>query len=539
MSLIPRRFRPFTALLLLVLPAALAGLGAGLPSAASASVISVVPNRPVFSPNADGQLDDVTVVWVVSPAAESILVRIWPEPRDSAFQAPVRVFTFGPTAVSGSVIWDGRDGLGALLPDSLYRIQARVLAADGDTVGAALAVTVRLDTTAPPEPTFDDGFDGSRVVVDDLTLTGSAPQAEFVYLFADGMPVDTVRIATTDPAFEFERTLVTGVNSFALQSIDRGANRSVLGPPILVTYANAADLAFLRVVPFEHSPNGDGVADTLRLTTSLDAPTTRLRVEIRATVPPLTGAFADTSTLYALHDGPADAGEHVYTWDGRDSSGTVVADGNWFGYARADSIDGVGNPIPGRPIHTRFVVDTTPPSTPVLDAGIATLTTHNTITLSGNATGADTVHVERGGGVVARPTGPRFSTTVNLLLGSNAFTFRGVDRAGNRSAPSAPFVVVYEEPVGFFAPERFRAGDRIELNLGKTARAVRLDIFDLTGRRVRTLQQNQLGRNYEFPWNVQDDTGRTVGDGPYVIKAQIAYEDGSNQTASGAVVVAK
>ena len=153
--------------------------------------------------------------------------------------------------------------------------------------------------------------------------------------------------------------------------------------------------------------------------------------------------------------------------------------------------------------------------------------------------GSDTVYVAKGGSIFARVTAPRWTATGNLTLGDNPFSFRAVDRAGNRSDFSAPFVVTYTEPIGFHAPERFRATDVFDLNVTKTARAVRLDLYDLRGRRVRTIAVNQLNQRYELPWNLKDDAGNTVGDGPYVARATVTYEDGSSTVTTAAVVVAK
>ena len=56
---------------------------------------------------------------------------------------------------------------------------------------------------------------------------------------------------------------------------------------------------------------------------------------------------------------------------------------------------------------------------------------------------------------------------------------------------------------------------------------------------LRTLAVNQLNQRYELPWNVKDDAGNTVGDGPYVARASVTYEDGTSTIQTAAVVVAK
>ncbi len=536
MSLTPRRFAA-PALVFLTVCALLAPGGS-----AEAGVLGLAVDNPTFSPNADGQLETVVAGWVVSPDFDSLRVSIWSEPRDSVRQAPLRRFLFGP-GVAGryTVTWDGRDSAGVALPDSLYRIQVLELTADGDTVGAPAEVTTHLDLRAPRDPFFDKGFDGLTVTDEDLTLTGFAPDAEKVFLYEGGIQTATLPVSSQDGTFEFDARLAVGVNTFALQSIDRGLNRSPLMPAITVTYANTADIGFLRVTPFESSPNADGFLDTVKVLIALDAPTTRLRVEIRESNPPLTGTqFADSvNSIDTLFDGPAPAGDHEFYWFGRDSMDVAVADGSWWAFAQAESAGAGGQPLPGRKVFTRFVIDNTAPAVPVPDAGTVTETSRNFVLLQGNTPGADSIYVARGGTVLSRITGPRWSTSPNLILGDNTFTFRAVDRAGNRSAFGSPFVVTYSEPVGFHAPERFRATDVFDINVSKTARAVQIDLYDLRGRRVRTLLVNQLNQRFELPWNVKDDAGNTVGDGPYVARATVTYEDGTSSVTTAAVVVAK
>jgi flagellar hook assembly protein FlgD len=294
-------------------------------------------------------------------------------------------------------------------------------------------------------------------------------------------------------------------------------------------------------VPFEFSPNADGVLDTVRASVSLDAATTRLIVQVRAAVPILIGdRLADSlQWIRTLHNAPAAEGEHLFPWDGRDSTGTEMGSGSWYFFAQAESADVSGAPVPGRRVFSRFVLDREPPAIPLVVTTPPARTTRNTGTFTGTALGADSVHVFRGGALVARVTAPNWSTLVSLTLGANQFTFEAVERSGNHSARSASVTILYEEPLGLHAPERFRANDVFDVNLARAGRSVRLDLYELGGRRVRTLVANQPGDRYELPWNLRDDEGRTVGDGPYVARVTVTYLDGGSETKSGAVVVAK
>ena len=511
------------------------------PGTAEAALSSIRVDRGAFSPDGNGVRDSVRISWTVSPAAESLRVEIRPSLQGS--NGPlIRAVAYGPLpAGTYGFTWDGRDTLGAIAPEVQYTLFVIELTAAGGSVpnglGAAASV---LDLTPPAVPTFDDLLDGFDTTTPDLTVTGFAPGADTAVVFANGFAADTVRVASADSSFASELALVEGPNTIAVQGFDRAGNASGLSTAVTATYRNTPDLRSVRVSPFEFSPNNDGRADTTRLSLTIDAPTTRLRVEVRPSVPYLTGTtLADTSAILRLYDAPIAAGDHAFPWTGLDSTGTAVPDGNWFFYVQAESAGVDGAPHPGRRVSARTVIDRVAPPVPAPDPGTPTSASRNRITLAGNTPGADSVLVAKSGVVFARVPGARWTTEATLTLGANSFTFEGVDRAGNRSGVSPPFVVTYEEPVGIHAPERFRAGDVFDVNVTKTARAVRIDLYELSGRRVRTLSVNQLNQRYELAWNLLDDLGRTVGDGPYVARTTVTYEDGTSSTSTAAVVVAK
>lgn len=541
MSLIPRRLAALAPACLLVLAFALAGFPgpwAG-PGIADAALSNVRVDRPAFSPNGDGVRDSVRISWSDTLAAESLRVEIRPSLQGSVL---IRSVAYGPLPPgSYGFTWDGRDSLGAIAPEAQYTIFVIELTSTGSAVpnglGAAASI---LDLTPPPVPTIDEPLAGFDTTSAQLPVSGFAPGADSVVVYANGFPADSARVSAADNSFAAAVPLVEGPNTVAVLGYDRAGNFSGLSTAVAGTYRNTPDLTLVRAAPFEFSPNNDGRIDTTRLSLRIDVATTRLRVEVRPSVPYLTGTtLADTVAVVRLHDQPIAAGDHVFPWTGLDSTGTAVPDGNWYFYVQAESAGVDGTPHPGRRVTARMVVDRTAPPVPAPDAGTPTRTTRNRITLAGNTPGADSVLVARGGVVVARPTGARWSAEVSLVLGDNSFTFEAVDRAGNRSAISPPFVVTYEEPIGFHAPERFRAGDVFDVNVTRTARSVRIDLYELSGRRVRTLTVNQLNQRYELEWNLLDDLGRTVGDGPYVARATVSYEDGTTSISTAAVVVAK
>ncbi len=522
-----------------------AGLVAAGPSLSAVSNVRV--DGGSFSPNGDGVHDLVRILWSASTPPESLRVEIRPSAQGTS--GPwVRAFALGPRpAGPDEVSWDGRNDAAAPLPEGPYvALVLELTAAGAPVAGSAGTALVTIDITAPPVPAILEGFDGRDTTASSLAAAGIAPGADSVVVFSGGVPIDTVRVSSTDSSFKATAPLIEGPNAIAAQSFDRAGNRSPLSPAVTVTYRNTADITVFAARPFVSSPNGDGVLDSVRIQLRLDAPTTRLVVQVREAVPYLTGSsFADSlDWIRILHDGPLPAGDHFFDWDGRDSTGTAVPDGFWFYFAQAESANAAGNPFPGLRKYTFSLLDRTAPSVPVPSPPPPARTTRNSATFTGIPVGtaqvADTVLVWRGGTVVGRDVDKaRWSITAPLVLGDNTFTLEGADRGGNRSPMSAPITILYEEPLGFHAPERFRATDVFDVNVTRTARSVRIDLHDMGGRRVRTLLVDQLGQRYELPWNLQDDRGITVGDGPYVARVTVTYDDGVVETKSGAIVVAK
>ncbi|MEO6463048.1 MAG: FlgD immunoglobulin-like domain containing protein [Candidatus Eisenbacteria bacterium] len=512
-----------------------------------AAISNIRVDGPFFSPNGDGVHDLARIQWSASTPPESIRVEIRPSAQGTS--GPwVRAFALGPRpAGPDEVTWDGLSDSAAVLPEGPYVVLVIELTAAGTRVaGSAGTALITIDITPPPVPSILEGFEGRDTTSATLAVLGIARNADSVVVFSGGVPVDTVRVSSTDASFAATAPLIEGPNAIAAQSFDRAGNRSPLSPAVTVFYRNTATITVFVARPFVTSPNGDGVLDSARVLLHLDAPTTRLSVQVREAVPYLTGTtFADSlEWVRILHDGPLPAGEYSFGWDGRDSTGTAVPDGTWWFFAQAESADAAGNPLPGQREFTFFVLDRLAPSIPVPSPAPPPRTTRNSVTFTGVPVGtsevADTVLVWRGGTVVGRDVNKaRWSITVPLVLGDNTFTLEGADRAGNRSPMGPPITILYEEPLGFHAPERFRAGDVFDVNVARTARSVRIDLYDLDGRRVRTLLIEQPGQRYELPWDLRDDRGITLGDGPYVARVTVTYDDGVVETRSGAIVAAK
>src|SRR5262245_13389658 len=231
-----------------------------LPPRPAAAAVSHLRVRPTaFSPNGDNLRDLAMVRWdVVADPAACILLTF--QKGTDRIQ-----FDLGPRAVGpDSLAWDGLDSLAAVMPDGLYSV---ILEERDDTCGVVRSVgsvTLTLDVTAPPIPTYDTP--DTLVTKPAFKIQGEAAGADSVALFLGGVPVDTVQTTGVAPdlSYLFDVVLTEGHNSYSVQAWDRAGNFSPQATARDYVYQNTPDIGPVSVVPLAFSPNADGRSDTTR-----------------------------------------------------------------------------------------------------------------------------------------------------------------------------------------------------------------------------------------------------------------------------------
>jgi hypothetical protein len=189
--------------------------------------------------------------------------------------------------------------------------------------------------------------------------------------------------------------------------------------------------------------------------------------------------------------------------------------------------DNAGNQL----VRSRFfAVDSLPPPPPALDPLPATVDRPR-VAVAGTAADAESVLISLDGAVRSRLRvlgGGRFEITLqNLGLGSHDLSAVSQDRSLNRSLASRTLSFVYQEPMGAVLPERFLSGSFIQVNLVRPARSVSVKIYTLHGRLVRSFEDRSATLFHEFGWDLNDDDGRAVGSGPYVVRVMAEQDDGT------------
>jgi flagellar hook assembly protein FlgD len=515
-------------------------LSAPRPAAADLGNLRVRPTA--FSPNGDGVKDTATIRWdVLNQPAACLLLTIQKGPNRVRFNLGAR-----PVGAD-SLTWDGKDSLGVVLPDTLYTVLLQEF--DTTCAGQPLAgpsVSLLLDTTAPPLPTYDTP--DTLVTRPALKIQGDAVAADSVALFLGGVPVDTVQTTGAAPnlRYTFDVVLAEGHNSYSVQSWDRSGNSSAQATARDYVYQNTPDVTASQASPLVFSPNGDGRADSTRFTFNLDAATSRLNVQVRRGEAPSGGGIDATVPVTLLYDGPASAGPQAFTWDGRDSAGTITSDGDYVFVARPDSVAPDGSPIPGvRQFYRKVTLDNSAPTAPYVDPVPGPTTFRTQVELNVWNTLADSLRIFRDGVLLrTAEVEPSLSPhaavfAVPLHTGQNLIHFQAVDEAGNVSGLSATYTVDYETPLGFHAPEKFRKGDAFGVNLSSSASSVVIDLYTLRGTPVRQLVATGSASHYELPWDLKDFAGVFVGDGPYLARLRVSYPNGTGTEAKAAIVVVK
>ena len=291
--------------------------------------------RRSFSPNGDGSRDLLAIGWNNRRALDALTLRVLAPDGAVLGTRPVPATGSGPQELG----WDGTVG-DAALPDGRYLLQL-VGTADGATftwpstgpaAGDLPARTAVVIDRVPPtlhaarasgnrlSPNGDGVFDAMRV-----SGTGSADAVRWDVVVAPlagevaGDPIRRIAGAGRSAAATWKGTSDDGARAadgayrVTLRLFDAAGNAATQSwtaivdatPPALTVTAAAASI----------SPDGDAVADTVRLRWTSAEPT-------RGTLQVLRGrAVVRSWSIYGV-SGAA-------TWNGRDAAGRTVPDGRY------------------------------------------------------------------------------------------------------------------------------------------------------------------------------------------------------------------
>ncbi len=302
---------------------------------ASLGASAAAAGQRSFSPNGDGSRDLLAIGWDNRRALDALTLRVLALDGTVLGTSRVPATGSGPQELG----WDGTAG-GAALPDGRYLLQL-VGTADGatftwpstgPTAGELPARTaVVIDRVVPTlqaarasgnrlSPNGDGAFDAMRV-----SGTGSADVVRWDVIVAPlagdvaGDPVRRIAGTGRSAAATWKGTADDGARAadgayrVTLRLFDAAGNAATRSwpatvdatPPALTVAAAAAAI----------SPDGDAVADTVRLRWTSAEPT-------HGTLRVLRGRAV-------IRSWPIDGASGAATWNGRDAAGRTVPDGRY------------------------------------------------------------------------------------------------------------------------------------------------------------------------------------------------------------------
>jgi len=288
-------------------------------------VVSGGVNNAFFSPNGDNQKDTTTYSAGVSFLTGTMRTN---------FRWILNVRNAGGTAIRSvagigttpAYTWDGRNNSGVVQPEGSYNFEL----VDADGVNVPLAtVPATIDLTAPTAaitaPT--DGQTVSNVRQNgstDVVITGSASDAHFESWKIERVAQDTANIATgtaavTSATFTtwHSDTALNGPYTLRLTALDAAGNSTIVN--VAVTNANFS--ASQNVYQLNAATGG-----SVSYTSIIPFPLTET-ITIKSA--------AGGNVVRILVNTQRAQGTYTDTWDGRNDTGQLVADGAYQYFATA------------------------------------------------------------------------------------------------------------------------------------------------------------------------------------------------------------
>ncbi len=306
-------------------------------------------DTPIFSPNADGVKDAVSVAYQVGEYAVLDITVL-------QGNALVRTLVSAQeiTNSSGTVSWDGLDGAGTTVADGNFQIHVEIRNSCGISRQESLPVTV--DTTPPTAMILYPGTGEPPEViievtgtVNDLHLLGYQLHAEDEASTAGPILLGEGDIFAENNILGIWNTFgLAGDWSLILRAEDRAGNTRTTSIP--VAFGTRTQLiSKLKAAPNIFSPNKDGQFDTTTVTYELtDTANITLGIEDI-----LGNPIASESSPNTL------AGSHQFLWDGLDGEGKTLADGRYKMKVTAES---VMPPFVVQVEAVTLIIDTTSPA---------------------------------------------------------------------------------------------------------------------------------------------------------------------------------
>ncbi len=281
------------------------------------------------------------------------------------------------------VIWDGRGGSddpediekglikynGENVPDGTY-FYYMVASDDNGNTSTSKKFKVVVDNTAPEvtlkQPSSDDKIFGEGAKSLFTVRQEGSVEDEWVATFADadGKIVKTIKWTNSSPEkFDWNGTndagsfVNDGIYSYKVEATDRAGNKSNPVAISNIIYSAEKPATNITLVTGKYfSPNGDNLNDAVSFEVKIPAPdkakTGNALVEWSVKI------YGADGKVYRTFEGK-DTPVSMITFDGKDDSGKIIADGSYQARLVAKYLNGYVTPALNSPI---FMLDTQAPS---------------------------------------------------------------------------------------------------------------------------------------------------------------------------------
>ena len=300
-------------------------------------VVDVFAGFPLFSPNGDGRLDQLLIRQLNSSTED-----LWSGSIVDVQDRVVREYSWSGAAADFS--WDGKNATGTVVPDGIYSYQVSSTDLAGNFGGSELGeftvdtepTPVRLDLALEAFSPNGDGTKDAMVFAPTLTVTRNIDSWTIEIYDAFGTVQRTIQGASTPgESIEFDGKDSTGrilpdgnYRGVLVVEYRNGDSPQAVSP--LFQLDTAHPVATISLASTVFSPDGDGRKDTVEIRQSSSS-----EQSWQGTV----RNSAGTTIRSYSWQGRAPA----VTWDGKNASGAVAADGNYTYELR--STDVAGNSI--------------------------------------------------------------------------------------------------------------------------------------------------------------------------------------------------
>ncbi|MFI0416317.1 MAG: CARDB domain-containing protein [Candidatus Thiodiazotropha sp.] len=297
-------------------------------------------SRRLISPNGDTEHNSVDISYTVGEAG-SVNVLVYrgeytATGRLVKIGSPLKILLSDSQVLSGTstINWDGTNDSGLGVEDGLYLIE--ITFRDGCNLTTSRAGTVEVDNT-PPEISvaYPNTGDPISMLVEVNGTVNDKNLLSYVVSFGIGYSPDEWSVISTGSTTMID-SILGRWNTYGLfdeytlrvTAIDKAGNNSELRIPLDIADRTSL-IQYLEIEPGLFSPNSDGRRDTASALIGLGA-------DVELTVRVMSGS----QVIRLISENLAtNRGSTVLTWDGRDDSGELVADGTYLLEVAAASVE--------------------------------------------------------------------------------------------------------------------------------------------------------------------------------------------------------